>query len=164
MPYFILLLYEFKWDRNKNQCTHMLKQHQKLVGWGRRGRGASLFVYVISLDPALQSLPLPRWEGGLCSASRSVRPGQCSHTGDSRMRVVEEEEGEEDRFLRQWKPHATAVREASVNWKFNSWPAFPFFQVYQEPKNDGECLSNIKEFLKGCTAFRVEVSTLSDLF
>uniref|UniRef100_A0A669FA15 Rho guanine nucleotide exchange factor (GEF) 7a n=1 Tax=Oreochromis niloticus TaxID=8128 RepID=A0A669FA15_ORENI len=24
-------------------------------------------------------------------------------------------------------------------------------KVYQEPKNDGECLSNIKEFLKGCT-------------
>lgn len=52
--------------------------------------------------------------GGLCSASRSVRPGQCSHTGDSRMRVVEEE-GEEDRFCKAMK--ATAVREASVNWK-----------------------------------------------
>lgn len=34
------------------------------------------------------------------------------------------------------------------------------FQIYPEPKNDGECLSNIKEFLKGCTSFRVEVSTL----
>uniref|UniRef100_A0A8C7H4P7 Rho guanine nucleotide exchange factor 7 n=2 Tax=Oncorhynchus TaxID=8016 RepID=A0A8C7H4P7_ONCKI len=29
-------------------------------------------------------------------------------------------------------------------------------KIYQEPKNDGECLSNIKEFLKGCTSFRVE--------
>ncbi|XP_038870025.1 rho guanine nucleotide exchange factor 7a isoform X2 [Salvelinus namaycush] len=28
-------------------------------------------------------------------------------------------------------------------------------KIYQEPKNDGECLSNIKEFLKGCTSFRV---------
>uniref|UniRef100_A0A4W6CQR8 Rho guanine nucleotide exchange factor (GEF) 7a n=1 Tax=Lates calcarifer TaxID=8187 RepID=A0A4W6CQR8_LATCA len=27
-------------------------------------------------------------------------------------------------------------------------------KIYQEPKNDGECLSNIKEFLKGCTSFR----------
>uniref|UniRef100_A0A8C4HI67 Rho guanine nucleotide exchange factor 7 n=1 Tax=Dicentrarchus labrax TaxID=13489 RepID=A0A8C4HI67_DICLA len=32
-------------------------------------------------------------------------------------------------------------------------------KIYQEPKNDGECLHNIKEFLKGCTSFRVEVST-----
>uniref|UniRef100_A0A665UU09 Rho guanine nucleotide exchange factor 7-like n=1 Tax=Echeneis naucrates TaxID=173247 RepID=A0A665UU09_ECHNA len=31
-------------------------------------------------------------------------------------------------------------------------------KVHPEPKNDGECLSNIKEFLKGCTSFRVEVS------
>uniref|UniRef100_A0A7N6AJU8 Rho guanine nucleotide exchange factor (GEF) 7a n=1 Tax=Anabas testudineus TaxID=64144 RepID=A0A7N6AJU8_ANATE len=31
-------------------------------------------------------------------------------------------------------------------------------KIYQEPKNDGECLSNIKEFLKGCTSFRVEGS------
>uniref|UniRef100_A0A673X4E9 Rho guanine nucleotide exchange factor (GEF) 7a n=1 Tax=Salmo trutta TaxID=8032 RepID=A0A673X4E9_SALTR len=29
-------------------------------------------------------------------------------------------------------------------------------KIYQEPKNDGECLSNIKEFLKGCNSFRVE--------
>ncbi|XP_070770190.1 rho guanine nucleotide exchange factor 7a isoform X5 [Enoplosus armatus] len=29
-------------------------------------------------------------------------------------------------------------------------------KIYQEPKNDGECLNNIKEFLKGCTSFRVE--------
>uniref|UniRef100_A0A8D0CY18 Rho guanine nucleotide exchange factor (GEF) 7a n=1 Tax=Sander lucioperca TaxID=283035 RepID=A0A8D0CY18_SANLU len=36
-------------------------------------------------------------------------------------------------------------------------------KIYQEPKNDGECLCNIKEFLKGCTSFRVEVSTFSDL-
>uniref|UniRef100_A0A671XMF9 Rho guanine nucleotide exchange factor (GEF) 7a n=1 Tax=Sparus aurata TaxID=8175 RepID=A0A671XMF9_SPAAU len=32
-------------------------------------------------------------------------------------------------------------------------------KIYPEPKNDGECLHNIKEFLKGCTSFRVEVST-----
>lgn len=38
-------------------------------------------------------------------------------------------------------------------------PALFFsLQVFQEPKNDSECVSNIKEFLKGCTAFRVEVS------
>ncbi|CAB1346448.1 unnamed protein product [Coregonus sp. 'balchen'] len=32
-------------------------------------------------------------------------------------------------------------------------------KIYQEPKNDVECLSNIKEFLKGCTSFRVEVNS-----
>ncbi|XP_053352775.1 rho guanine nucleotide exchange factor 7a isoform X2 [Clarias gariepinus] len=36
-------------------------------------------------------------------------------------------------------------------------------QVFQEPKNDSECLSNIKEFLKGCAAFRVEPFEASDL-
>ncbi|XP_075870710.1 rho guanine nucleotide exchange factor 7a isoform X2 [Nelusetta ayraudi] len=36
-------------------------------------------------------------------------------------------------------------------------------KVYQEPKNDGECLHNIKEFLKGCTSFRVEPFEASDL-
>ncbi|XP_067112928.1 rho guanine nucleotide exchange factor 7a isoform X1 [Osmerus mordax] len=36
-------------------------------------------------------------------------------------------------------------------------------KVYQEPKNDGECLSNIKEFLKGCTSFRVEPFEASEL-
>ncbi|KAF7662946.1 hypothetical protein LDENG_00222430 [Lucifuga dentata] len=36
-------------------------------------------------------------------------------------------------------------------------------KVFPEPKNDGECLSNIKEFLKGCTAFRVEPFEASDL-
>eukprot|EP00064_Thunnus_orientalis_P007934 superscaffoldBa00000912_g7956 len=35
--------------------------------------------------------------------------------------------------------------------------------IYQEPKNDGECLNNIKEFLKGCTSFRVEPFEASDL-
>ncbi|KAJ3592058.1 hypothetical protein NHX12_007188 [Muraenolepis orangiensis] len=30
-------------------------------------------------------------------------------------------------------------------------------KIYQEPRNDSECLSNVKEFLKGCTAFRVEL-------
>ncbi|XP_034550098.1 rho guanine nucleotide exchange factor 7a isoform X3 [Notolabrus celidotus] len=38
-----------------------------------------------------------------------------------------------------------------------------FFLIYPEPKNDGECLSNIKEFLKGCTSFRVEPFEASDL-
>uniref|UniRef100_A0A8C6PDU5 Rho guanine nucleotide exchange factor (GEF) 7a n=2 Tax=Nothobranchius furzeri TaxID=105023 RepID=A0A8C6PDU5_NOTFU len=33
-------------------------------------------------------------------------------------------------------------------------------KIYPEPKNDGECLSNIKEFLKGCTSFRVELTVL----
>ncbi|XP_070770185.1 rho guanine nucleotide exchange factor 7a isoform X2 [Enoplosus armatus] len=36
-------------------------------------------------------------------------------------------------------------------------------KIYQEPKNDGECLNNIKEFLKGCTSFRVEPFEASDL-
>uniref|UniRef100_A0A8C9Y3U4 Rho guanine nucleotide exchange factor (GEF) 7a n=1 Tax=Sander lucioperca TaxID=283035 RepID=A0A8C9Y3U4_SANLU len=36
-------------------------------------------------------------------------------------------------------------------------------KIYQEPKNDGECLCNIKEFLKGCTSFRVEPFEASDL-
>lgn len=41
----------------------------------------------------------------------------------------------------------------------HSWLTLSFFlQVFQEPKNDSECLNNIKEFLKGCAAFRVEVS------
>uniref|UniRef100_A0AAQ4QA08 Rho guanine nucleotide exchange factor 7 n=1 Tax=Gasterosteus aculeatus aculeatus TaxID=481459 RepID=A0AAQ4QA08_GASAC len=36
-------------------------------------------------------------------------------------------------------------------------------KIYQEPKNDGESLSNIKEFLKGCASFRVEPFEASDL-
>ncbi|XP_031439239.1 rho guanine nucleotide exchange factor 7a isoform X4 [Clupea harengus] len=36
-------------------------------------------------------------------------------------------------------------------------------KIYQEPKNDNECLNNIKEFLKGCVAFRVEPFEPSDL-
>ncbi|XP_045563533.1 rho guanine nucleotide exchange factor 7 isoform X2 [Salmo salar] len=36
-------------------------------------------------------------------------------------------------------------------------------KIYQEPKNDGDRLSNIKEFLKGCTSFRVEPFEPSDL-
>ncbi|XP_060785613.1 rho guanine nucleotide exchange factor 7a isoform X3 [Neoarius graeffei] len=36
-------------------------------------------------------------------------------------------------------------------------------QVFQEPKTDSECLNNIKEFLKGCAAFRVEPFEASDL-
>ncbi len=39
---------------------------------------------------------------------------------------------------------------------FNCSSRFP--QIYQDPKNDSECLSNITEFLKGCAVFRVEVS------
>ncbi|KAJ0070165.1 hypothetical protein NL108_002473, partial [Boleophthalmus pectinirostris] len=35
--------------------------------------------------------------------------------------------------------------------------------IYHEPKNDGECLSNIKEFLKGCLSFRIETFEASDL-
>ncbi|XP_055733632.1 rho guanine nucleotide exchange factor 7-like isoform X3 [Salvelinus fontinalis] len=35
--------------------------------------------------------------------------------------------------------------------------------IYQEPKNDGDRLYNIKEFLKGCTSFRVEPFEPSDL-
>ncbi|XP_028291486.1 rho guanine nucleotide exchange factor 7a isoform X3 [Gouania willdenowi] len=36
-------------------------------------------------------------------------------------------------------------------------------KIYQEPKNDAECLSNIKEFLKGCASFRVELFEANDL-
>uniref|UniRef100_A0AAY4DVE5 Rho guanine nucleotide exchange factor (GEF) 7a n=1 Tax=Denticeps clupeoides TaxID=299321 RepID=A0AAY4DVE5_9TELE len=36
-------------------------------------------------------------------------------------------------------------------------------KVYQEPKNDSECLSNIREFLKGCSSFRVEPFEATDL-
>ncbi|XP_041699827.1 rho guanine nucleotide exchange factor 7-like isoform X2 [Coregonus clupeaformis] len=36
-------------------------------------------------------------------------------------------------------------------------------KIYQEPKNDGDRLSNIKEFLKGCTLFRVEPFEPSDM-
>ncbi|XP_055007383.1 rho guanine nucleotide exchange factor 7a isoform X2 [Boleophthalmus pectinirostris] len=36
-------------------------------------------------------------------------------------------------------------------------------KIYHEPKNDGECLSNIKEFLKGCLSFRIETFEASDL-
>uniref|UniRef100_A0A671PIM8 Rho guanine nucleotide exchange factor 7-like n=1 Tax=Sinocyclocheilus anshuiensis TaxID=1608454 RepID=A0A671PIM8_9TELE len=37
-------------------------------------------------------------------------------------------------------------------------------KIYQDPKNDSECLSNITEFLKGCAVFRVEVSWLLQIF
>ncbi|KAI5618416.1 rho guanine nucleotide exchange factor 7 isoform X1 [Silurus asotus] len=36
--------------------------------------------------------------------------------------------------------------------------------VFQEPKNDGECLSNIREFLKACASYRVETFEADDLF
>ncbi|KAK7882417.1 hypothetical protein WMY93_028591 [Mugilogobius chulae] len=36
-------------------------------------------------------------------------------------------------------------------------------KIYHEPKNDGECASNIKEFLKGCLSFRIELFDASDL-
>ncbi|XP_066542354.1 rho guanine nucleotide exchange factor 7a isoform X3 [Hoplias malabaricus] len=36
-------------------------------------------------------------------------------------------------------------------------------KVFHDPKNESECLSNIKEFLKGCVAFRVEPFEPSDL-
>ncbi|XP_062383823.1 rho guanine nucleotide exchange factor 7b [Sardina pilchardus] len=37
-------------------------------------------------------------------------------------------------------------------------------KICQEPRNDSDCLSNIREFLKGCTAFRVETFEANDLF
>uniref|UniRef100_A0A672SIA8 Rho guanine nucleotide exchange factor 7-like n=1 Tax=Sinocyclocheilus grahami TaxID=75366 RepID=A0A672SIA8_SINGR len=37
-------------------------------------------------------------------------------------------------------------------------------KLYQDPKNDSECLSNITEFLKGCAVFRVEPFEAGDLF
>uniref|UniRef100_A0A673Z9F3 Osteoclast-stimulating factor 1 n=1 Tax=Salmo trutta TaxID=8032 RepID=A0A673Z9F3_SALTR len=36
-------------------------------------------------------------------------------------------------------------------------------KIFQEPRNDSEFQSNIKEFLKGCGSFRVEVSHLTRL-
>ncbi|KAG7467198.1 hypothetical protein MATL_G00150880 [Megalops atlanticus] len=37
-------------------------------------------------------------------------------------------------------------------------------KIYQEPRNDSECLGNIREFLKGCGLFRIEVFEAHDLF
>ncbi|XP_030642041.1 rho guanine nucleotide exchange factor 7a isoform X3 [Chanos chanos] len=37
-------------------------------------------------------------------------------------------------------------------------------KIFQDPKNDAECLSNIQEFLKGCIVFRVEPFEPSDLY
>ncbi|XP_041115406.1 rho guanine nucleotide exchange factor 7-like isoform X3 [Polyodon spathula] len=37
-------------------------------------------------------------------------------------------------------------------------------KVYQEPRNESECLSNIREFLKGCASFRVETFDANDLY
>lgn len=37
-------------------------------------------------------------------------------------------------------------------------------KICHEPRNDSDCLSNIKEFLKGCAAFRVETFEVNDLF
>uniref|UniRef100_A0A8C1TJ57 Rho guanine nucleotide exchange factor (GEF) 7a n=1 Tax=Cyprinus carpio TaxID=7962 RepID=A0A8C1TJ57_CYPCA len=37
-------------------------------------------------------------------------------------------------------------------------------KIYQDPKNDSECFSNITEFLKGCAVFRVEPFEAGDLF
>ncbi|XP_063068410.1 rho guanine nucleotide exchange factor 7b [Engraulis encrasicolus] len=37
-------------------------------------------------------------------------------------------------------------------------------KICQEPRNDSDCLSNIREFLKGCTSFRVETFEANDLF
>ncbi|XP_061081836.1 rho guanine nucleotide exchange factor 7-like isoform X2 [Conger conger] len=36
--------------------------------------------------------------------------------------------------------------------------------IYQEPRNDTECLANIREFLKGCGIFRIETFEANDLF
>ncbi|XP_056097049.1 rho guanine nucleotide exchange factor 7a isoform X1 [Rhinichthys klamathensis goyatoka] len=36
-------------------------------------------------------------------------------------------------------------------------------KIFQDPKNDSECLSNITEFLKGCAVFRVEPFEAGDL-
>lgn len=33
-----------------------------------------------------------------------------------------------------------------------------YLQIHQEPRKDSECLSNIKEFVKGCALYHVEVS------
>ncbi|KAM9454584.1 rho guanine nucleotide exchange factor 7b [Clarias gariepinus] len=36
--------------------------------------------------------------------------------------------------------------------------------VFQEPKSDSECLSNIREFLRACASYRVETFEADDLF
>ncbi|XP_059502423.1 rho guanine nucleotide exchange factor 7-like isoform X3 [Stegostoma tigrinum] len=37
-------------------------------------------------------------------------------------------------------------------------------RIHQDPKSEAECLSNIKEFLKGCGALRVETFDANDLY
>lgn len=37
-------------------------------------------------------------------------------------------------------------------------------RIHQEPKTEAECLSNIKEFLKGCGVLRVETFDANDLY
>ncbi|KAI2660587.1 Rho guanine nucleotide exchange factor 7 [Labeo rohita] len=61
--------------------------------------------------------------------------------------------------------HAGYSRQSSTPKAFtlfNCSSRFP--QIYQDPKNDSECLSNITEFLKGCAVFRVEPFEAGDLF
>uniref|UniRef100_A0AAY4DFG6 Rho guanine nucleotide exchange factor (GEF) 7b n=1 Tax=Denticeps clupeoides TaxID=299321 RepID=A0AAY4DFG6_9TELE len=37
-------------------------------------------------------------------------------------------------------------------------------KIYQDPRTEGECLRNIREFLRGCAAFRLETFEANDLF
>lgn len=67
--------------------------------------------------------------------------------------------------LESFSKRLTAENHCANSRKTATWAGglpltiqLSFLQIYQEPKNDGECLYNIKEFLKGCTSFRVEVS------
>lgn len=137
--------------------------------------GNLLFGDVISLESTPQPLPLPH--SGVCVQSPECQ-AQHTPTG-SRMRLEED-------ILRLttinpqlsavWKKQNklkknnnlelnNKVTRGQKKWKYPvSVTSLSSFQIYQEPKNDGECLSNIKEFLKGCTAFRVEVSSFLPLF
>ncbi|XP_062865362.1 rho guanine nucleotide exchange factor 7b [Trichomycterus rosablanca] len=40
----------------------------------------------------------------------------------------------------------------------------PNLTVFQEPRSDGECLSNIREFIRACAVYRVEAFEPDDLF
>ena len=133
------------------------------IGWGS-GSGDP---YLSTSFPSTQLHSLLHFPaaGSESSLPECVRP-RCKHTHTHthththwRMHVDREET-----FLGLRNSQKTAAWNTrgtrSANWKFLPLTSvFPSSQIYPEPKNDGECLHNIKEFLKGCTSFRVEVST-----
>ncbi|RXN18121.1 rho guanine nucleotide exchange factor 7-like isoform X4 [Labeo rohita] len=84
----------------------------------------------------------------LCRLLERLRPGTTDKSGSQPV-----------------DSHAGYSRQSSTPKAFtlfNCSSRFP--QIYQDPKNDSECLSNITEFLKGCAVFRVEPFEAGDLF